>query len=229
MLFFSEWMAQMPAIVGVLAKTLLALVSGGVIGLERGRHGRNAGFRTHILVCLGAMLAAMLDLYMHGIIGSDGSRIAAQVVTGIGFLGAGVILIKRDFTITGLTTAAGLWIISIVGLAYGYGFCEAGILVTAVTLATTTVLSKMESGQKSELTLYMELDSLGATNGVVKQLHDMCPMGHIEVVAAKSGCTEHIGVRLSFTKKKAKVSGQTGDHLQEFLAIEHVIYVTLEQ
>ena len=228
MLFFSEWLNEIPQLAGILIKILLALLSGGVVGLERGRHGRNAGFRTHILVCMGAMLAAMLDLHIHTALGSDGTRIAAQVVTGIGFLGAGVILIKRDFTITGLTTAAGLWIISIVGLAYGYGFCEAGLLVTAATLITTTVLSKIESGQKSELSLYLELDSLAATNAVIEQLRDKCPMGHLDVVPAKSGCTEHIGIRLSFTKKTSKVSGQSADHLQEFLAIDHVIYVVAD-
>ena len=225
MLFFSEWLEGIPQFSAIVIKILLALLSGGAIGLERGRHGRNAGFRTHILVCMGAMLAAMLDLHIHSTLGSDGTRIAAQVVTGIGFLGAGVILIKRDFTITGLTTAAGLWIISIVGLSYGYGFCEAGLLVTAATLIATTLLSKIESGQKSQLSLYLELDSLAATNEVIKSIHQLCPVGHLDVVPAKSGCVEHIGIRLSFTKKEAKVTGQTADHLQPFLELEHVIYV----
>ena len=171
------------------------------------------------------MLASMLDGYIHDVLGSDGSRIAAQVVTGIGFLGAGVIMIKRDHTITGLTTAAGLWIISIVGLSYGYGFCEAGLLVTAVTLATTTVLSKMEAGQKSQLSLYMELDSLSHTNGVLALIRERCPVAHLEVVPAKSGCTEHIGIRLSFTRRGLKATGQTEDYVGPLLEIEHVLYV----
>ncbi len=228
MLYITEYLQTIPAFAALGIKLAFALFSGGMIGLERGRHGRNAGFRTHILVCLGAALASALDFYIHDALGSDGTRIAAQVVTGIGFLGAGVILIKRDFTITGLTTAAGLWATSIVGLAYGYGFCEAGLLVTVTMLITTTVLSKIESGQKSVLSLYIEVEDLSATNAIIAKLHEMYPMGHLDVVPAKSRNYMHLGLRLSFTKKRAKAVGQKGDDLSEILDIDHVLYVVLE-
>ena len=228
MLFISQAFHQLPSVLLVLVKLGVCFISGGLIGLERGRHGRSAGMRTHILVCLGATLAAMLDLYVNGLLDSDGTRIAAQVVTGIGFLGAGVILVKRDLTVTGLTTAAGLWATSIIGLAYGFGYFEAAIAATLLLLVTTMLLYRLESGQKSVLCLYFEIDDLSATNTVLDQLREMVPMGQLELVPPKSGNTEHIGIHLSFTRKHRRAWGHSGKHLEPFLAIEHVLYVIAE-
>ena len=227
-MFLSEIIEALPAQVTLLIKLAFCCLSGGLIGLERGRHGRSAGLRTHLLVCLGATLAGLLDLHVHELLGSDGTRIAAQVVTGIGFLGAGIILIKRDFTVTGLTTAAGMWTTSIIGLAYGYGFYEAGLLATLLVIMTTMLLFRLESGQKSVLCLYLEIDDLAATNAVIEKLRELTPMGQIEVVSPKSGNTSHIGLRLSFTKKRVRAWGHSGKHLEPFLDIEHVLYVVAE-
>lgn len=227
-MWLSEIFGTLPAWGVLLIKLGLCCLTGGLIGLERGRHGRSAGLRTHLLVCLGATLAGLLDLHIHELLDSDGTRIAAQVVTGIGFLGAGIILIKRDFTVTGLTTAAGMWTTSIIGLSYGYGFYEAGLSVTLLVIVTNILLFRLESGQKSVLCLYLEIDDLAATNQVIQKLHELTPMGRIEVVSPKSGNTSHIGVRLSFTKKRVRAWGRSGDDLAPFLAIEHVLYVVSE-
>ena len=227
-MLLSEFFGTLSDEVVLLIKLLFCCFSGGLIGLERGRHGRSAGLRTHLLVCLGAALAGLLDLHVHDLLGSDGTRIAAQVVTGIGFLGAGIILIKRDFTVTGLTTAAGMWTTSIIGLAYGYGFYEAGLLATLLVIMTTMLLFRLESGQKSVLRLYLEIDDLAATNEVIEKLRELTPMGQIELVSPKSGNTSHIGLRLSFTKKRVRAWGHSGKHLEPFLAIEHVLYVVSE-
>ena len=114
-------------------KIFLALVVGGIIGMERGRQGRAAGMRTHILVCLGATLTAMTGMYAYEILhfGNDPLRISAQVISGIGFLGVGTILIKGRFQITGLTTAAGICCAATIGIALGIGFYE-GALVTFI-------------------------------------------------------------------------------------------------
>ena len=205
MLPISEFFHALPPVAIILVKLGLCFLSGGLIGLERGRHGRSAGMRTHILVCLGATLAAMLDLYVNGLLDSDGTRIAAQVVTGIGFLGAGVILVKRDLTVTGLTTAAGLWATSIIGLAYGFGYFEAALVATLLLLVTTMLLY--------------------ATNAVLDRLREMVPMGQLELIPPKSGNTSHIGIRLSFTRKRARAWGHSGKHLEAFLSIPHVLYV----
>ena len=138
--FISDFVANAPDLIGLLIKLGLSMLSGSLIGFERGRHGRSAGLRTHILVCLGATMAAMVDLYTAEMIGSDGTRIAANVLTGVGFLGAGVILIKRDFTVKGLTTAAGIWAMAAVGMACGAGMYGIAFVVTLVILAVQLIM-----------------------------------------------------------------------------------------
>ncbi|MBQ9437813.1 MAG: MgtC/SapB family protein [Lachnospiraceae bacterium] len=106
--------------------------------MERSYKNRPAGFRTHILVCVGANTAAMtgLYLYLNAHIPTDLSRLGAQVVSGLGFIGAGTIIVTKKNTIKGLTTAAGLWTAGIIGLAIGSGFFEGGIIATALVLVT---------------------------------------------------------------------------------------------
>ena len=122
---------------------LLALLLGGLIGWERERHARPAGLRTHILVCVGATLLTQISESF----GANGDRIAAQVVTGVGFLGAGTII--REGTsglVHGLTTAASLWAIAAVGMAIGYGglYAELGTVATVIILFTLTLLNTFE-------------------------------------------------------------------------------------
>ncbi|MBQ2922654.1 MAG: MgtC/SapB family protein, partial [Tyzzerella sp.] len=105
----------------VVMRILLAMFLGGFIGSEREKSKRPAGFRTHILVCVGACLTALLGLYLWNQVGNitDPARISAQVISGIGFLGVGTILVKEHDHITGLTTAAGLWTTAAIGIACG--------------------------------------------------------------------------------------------------------------
>ena len=121
-----------------------------------------------------------------------------------------------------------MWTTSIIGLAYGYGFFEAAILATVLLLLTTMLLFRVESGQKSVLTYYMEVDELTCTNAVIDKLRQMYPMGHLEVVPAKSGNTAHLGIRLSFTKRDAKAAQKDFYDTEQFLGVEHVIYVVSE-
>ena len=121
-----------------------AILLGGLIGFERELHGKVAGFRTHSLVALGSALIMLVsvqifDLYQ-GKAQVDPSRIAAQVVTGVGFLGAGTIIRSR-MGIKGLTTAAGLWTASAIGLACGLGYFRAAIIATVVTLFVLVAFS----------------------------------------------------------------------------------------
>ncbi len=97
-------------ILSTVLRSLAAVVIGGLIGSERARHGRAAGMRTHILVCLGACMTSMTSMFVSDSLGNNGDvfRIPAQVVSGIGFLGAGMIILKNNNMITGLTTAAGV-------------------------------------------------------------------------------------------------------------------------
>lgn len=131
----------------LLLRLLLACACGTVVGLERSSKNRPAGFRTHILVCLGAAVTAITGIYLYvGLkLPADISRISGQIITGLGFIGAGSIIITKKLTIKGLTTAAGLWTTGIVGLAVGSGYFELGILGTALILMSETLLGRLTS------------------------------------------------------------------------------------
>jgi len=130
----------------VILRLVLAVAAGGLIGLEREIHGRAAGFRTQILVCLGATLVMLISIHGFAYSGIDGARwdagrLAAQVVSGIGFLGAGTIL-REGLSIRGLTTAASLWVVAGIGLAIGSGFYLGAVVATL--LAVLTLVNKLE-------------------------------------------------------------------------------------
>ncbi len=144
----------------ILIRLFLAIILGGMIGFERERLKRPAGFRTHVLVCAGSALIMMVSAYgFSGQIGEgfevDPGRIAAGVVTGIGFIGAGTILQQRG-SIRGLTTAATIWVVSGVGLAVGIGFYLGAIITTIFVLGSLLLLSNFEKkfkARKSEKNL----------------------------------------------------------------------------
>ena len=121
----------------IAARILLATVLSGIIGLERETHDKAAGFRTHILVCVGStifMITSLLMSLKYGHLGPvDPSRIAAGVVTGVGFLGAGAVM-RSGASVHGLTTAASIWAVAAIGLAVGAGLYVVGIMGTAVVV-----------------------------------------------------------------------------------------------
>ncbi len=132
----------------IVFRLLLAAVLGGMVGLERELHEKAAGFRTHILVCIGSCLMMLTSLHIFdiykGLTTLDPARIAAQVVTGIGFLGAGTI-IRYGATVRGLTTAASIWTIAGVGLAVGSGFYLAAIITSLIMLLSLYMLSRVDA------------------------------------------------------------------------------------
>lgn len=158
----------------IILRLLLAVVFGGVIGFERGRAGRPAGLRTHILVCLGSALAIMTNQYVfekYGI--SDPTRIAAQVVSGIGFLGAGTIIVTGRHQVKGLTTAAGLWATACMGLAIGIGFYKAAIFACFLIAFATVVLHRFDNIMLSKskmIDVYMEIKKNVPINKVIDQI-----------------------------------------------------------
>ncbi len=131
----------------IVFRLLLAVVFGGLIGLERESHGRPAGFRTHILVSLGSTLVMLISAYGLESISTnyDPGRIAAQVISGIGFLGAGTIL-REGASIRGLTTAASLWAVAGIGLAVGIGMYFPAAVATILVVLTLVYLNKFELG-----------------------------------------------------------------------------------
>ena len=132
--------------VSIVVRILLSMVCGGVIGIERGKAHQPAGMRTYMLVCMGAAMVMMTGQYMYiHFQTGDPARLGAQVVSGIGFLGAGSIIIAGNTRIRGLTTAAGLWTSACIGLSLGIGFYEAGIAATLAVFLIMTYLKKVES------------------------------------------------------------------------------------
>ena len=144
---------------GVITGHLLgALIAGGIIGLERSFHGRPAGFRTHTLVCLASSLLMLVTMFqwkwMPGTpmetIRTDPTRMAQGIMTGIGFLGAGVIF-KEGFSVRGLTTAASIWLTAAIGILIGIGFYFPAMLATALTLGVLSLFRKIESRMPTQV------------------------------------------------------------------------------
>lgn len=158
-------------------RILLALLLGGVLGIERGMKNRPAGMRTYMLVCIGSCMIMLTNQYVFQTLGSgDPVRMGAQVVSGIGFLGAGTIMVTRHSQIRGLTTAAGLWAAAAVGLAVGIGFYEAAVGGSIAIFIVLTLLNKLDDAMHrntKNIELYIELSantSLMTFMGLLKQV-----------------------------------------------------------
>ena len=167
----------------VMLRMALAMLLGGLIGMERQRKLRPAGFRTYMMVCMGAALTMILGQYEFHMLNTtwveyasqigtriDVSRFGAQVVNGVGFLGAGTILVTEKQQVKGLTTAAGLWASACMGLAIGAGFYEAVILAFILILTVVTLLPKIETSlvEKSRnMNIYVEFRSTEAVNDII--------------------------------------------------------------
>lgn len=164
----------------VFIRMTCAMICGGIIGTEREYKRRSAGFRTHILICLGACITALtgqfLSINLHYT--TDMGRLGAQVVAGIGFIGAGAIVLTPQNQVRGLTTSAGLWAASMMGLAFGSGFYEGGFITTALILISETFFSKYEFWVRSHTKrniLYVEYTGKETLNQVLHELrlHDI--------------------------------------------------------
>jgi len=153
-------------------RMFLAMICGGCIGLEREFKRRSAGFRTHILICLGATMTTSISQFLYLYMGyyTDMARLGAQVVAGIGFIGVGAIVTTPQKRVKGLTTAAGLWASAIIGLCLGAGFYEGGLLATMLILIAELVLSPLEHrylNKTPEINLYMEYNNKSTLDNVL--------------------------------------------------------------
>lgn len=159
----------------IIVRLLLAVICGGIIGIERGRRRQAAGFRTHILVCMGSALVMITNIFivMEYSPGQDPTRIAAQVVSGIGFLGVGTIIVTGNKQIRGLTTAAGLWASACMGLAIGAGYYLPSIVACILIFLVMTVLNNVDKWayQHSKvLDLYIEFQDIQFVSGFLSYI-----------------------------------------------------------
>lgn len=179
-----EWLDSLrgASLAALVIKLVLAVILGGCIGLERGRKRRPAGFRTHILVCMGATMAMCISRYCIETLGItvDVSRLGAQVINGIGFLGAGTIIVTRRQEVKGLTTAAGLWACACMGLAVGAGFYECALVAFAAIILSTTLLDKIEKLITSR-SRNMNINVMVTETAVISSVHEVLRSMNIKI------------------------------------------------
>ena len=212
----------------VLLRLAIAAICGALVGFEREVHERAAGLRTHMMVALGASLTTLIGAFnvnVLGIVNSDPMRVGAQVISGIGFLGAGTIMFKKEKSqITGLTTAAGLWVTAVIGLASGAGFYEGAFVTAVFATVIFTLVSKLErvvNSKRQKLFVYLELDGVNAVNVVVESLIEMVGAAEIQVTPPRSGTTGNVGVEaLIRLPKKVSISKK----LHKLESLEHVLF-----
>ena len=220
-----NWLRSPTSLWVVLIKLALAVLIGGIIGMERGKQGRAAGMRTHIFVTVGSALTAMIGLFTSSALGfsSDPMRISAQVISGIGFLGVGTILLKGRFQITGLTTAAGLWCTATIGLALGVGFYEGALGAFVASMLVVTILHKLEYKiikRSDRFGIYVEIDSDAAVSKTLERLRAMFPLTDMQVTAPRSAHEGNVGIEANVHKKGANPL----DIAKEAETLEHVVF-----
>lgn len=189
----------------VFIRLLIAAVFGGIIGLERGIKGHQAGMRTYMLVCMGSTLVMCTNLYiadMYSLV--DPTRMGAQVISGIGFLGVGTIIITRSQRVKGLTTAAGLWASACLGLAIGAGFYSGTVIGIIFIFIIASVMRNLEDrvlARAKVIEIYLELCE-GRTLGEFLDYIKECgyAVAHMQLVPSKftgaEGMAAHATINL---------------------------------
>ncbi|HXL04219.1 MAG TPA: MgtC/SapB family protein [Bacillota bacterium] len=215
----------------VVLRLIVATMFGGLIGLERESHKRPAGFRTHILVCIGSALAMIISQYafleFSGKSGYDPGRIAAQVISGIGFLGAGTIL-REGATIKGLTTAASLWVVAGIGLAVGTGFYVSGAVTTGLVVVVLVVFDRFERRfmLSKRDTLFVQVSDrpgqLGAIASVLGRYGVSIKEVDMETVGKGHEAAIHLSLEVPFSVPKDRL-------LDEIIEVDGVIHVGYEE
>lgn len=201
-------------------RMLLAVICGGAIGIEREFKRRPAGFRTHILICIGAAMTTLTSQYLslnlqHN---TDMTRLGAQVVAGIGFIGAGTIIVTGHQRIKGLTTAAGLWTTAIIGLSIGAGFYEGGIIVTVLILGAELLLIQVEYrilNNAPEINLYMECADRKSMDGILKYFRDSgIKVLNMQITGLEEGENHNIRIIFKLRLNKKYTAMQMNNELQ---------------
>lgn len=218
----------------IFVKILLAAVAGAIIGLEREIHGRPAGLRTHLLVAAGSCLMIIVseafylkygDLPGTGVVRIDPSRVAAQIITGIGFLGAGVI-IKEGLTVRGLTTAASLWMVAGIGMAYGMGMLTVGSIGTAVALFSLLFLKKLEPRIKKDRYLHLTVTAR-AVPDVYPQLERVFSENNLRMTDIEADLDiekNQIVYRLVLTQHKVRIGREMCKIISGIDGVQKILY-----
>ncbi len=183
--FLDEW-----NLITILIRLILAMLCGGAVGLMRSLRRRNAGFKTHAVVCVGATLVMLTGMYIYMEVDPsfELGRLPAQVVSGVGFLGVGTIIVTGKNHIQGLTTAAGLWTCAGIGLALGVGFYSGALIATVILLLVYRYLENLDEivfNHSSIMYLYVELDQVDSIGPVVDRVKENFRLIQMEVKKRK--------------------------------------------
>lgn len=175
----------------IVFRVLLAMLLSGILGYEREKKHRPAGFRTYMVVCLGSALAMMTGIYLNTLTGNgDPGRIAAQVISGIGFLGAGTILVTKQNQVKGLTTAAGLWAVACLGLAVGAGFYTGAIGISIALWSSLRILRFVDKrifAMSKNLHLYIEFSGINEVSHFISYAKEnRCTISNMEMTRSKN-------------------------------------------
>ena len=211
----------------VALRILTAIILGGLLGLERGLKNRAAGLRTYMLVCVGACLIMVTNQYIYQVYkAGDPVRMGAQVVSGIGFLGAGTIIITRKNQIKGLTTAAGLWASAGVGLALGIGFYEAALCGTLAVFFVLTLLQKLDSRvhrKARDIEVYIELTQNLTLGDFLRQVRELgIEVRHIQKETGLDSDTQLRAYIASLRTPTRRLHAEVLDSIQQ---IEGIAYL----
>lgn len=211
----------------VALRILMAAVLGGLMGLERGLKNRAAGLRTYMLVCIGACMIMLTNQFIYQSTGvGDPVRMGAQVISGIGFLGAGTIIVTRRSQVKGLTTAAGLWTAAGVGLALGIGFYEAALVGAFVVLVVMTLMQYMDNKMRRKtksFEIYVELSAKATLGDLLRQIREM----EIDIrdVQKQTGTDVDGNVRAYTATLESKKRTEHHLILEKIVTIDGVIYI----
>ncbi len=217
----------MPDNMELLLRLTLACLFGGLVGMERERNRHPAGFRTHILVCTGAALVMLCNIFIFerykNYANIDPSRLGAQVISGIGFLGAGTIL-KEGVTVKGLTTAASIWSVACIGIATGLGFYTGSIFATILVLVTLVVFSRVEGrvygNRKSTLLKIKSADRPGQIGRIGTEL-GRCGLQICDISMEVSD-ENSVLIKVRISKSRQEIDTEVMDCLSK---IEGILYV----
>ena len=218
----------------ITVKLLLAALAGGLVGLEREKHGRPAGLRTNLLVSVGSCVIVIVSeaFYLkYAMFGAesalrlDPSRVAAQIVTGIGFIGAGVIL-KEGASVRGLTTAASLWTVAGLGMSFGLGFFSLGSIATLLVLISLNFLKKLDPIIKKERFLTLAVTAVNR-EGLLEELMNIFDARKLMVSDLSSHVdlvTNELFYQMVLTQQKQRIGHELTDVIKQLEGIKKIHY-----
>lgn len=218
----------------ITVKLLLAALAGGLIGLERESHGRPAGLRTNLLVSVGSCVIVIISETFHlkyamfgvdSALRLDPSRVAAQIVTGIGFIGAGVIL-KEGASVRGLTTAASLWTVAGLGMAFGMGFYSLGTIATLLVLISLNFLKKLDPIIKKDRFLTLAVTAVNR-EGLLDELQEIFSARNLQVSDISSHVdlvTGELFYQMIITQQQKRIGHELTTVIKQLEGIKKIHY-----